>query len=429
MFCVALGKQSDIKMDLYEAAHEFGEVGAGLTMWYRTWQIMEKLGLHKDLEALADGKGAAEVVLHFRKSDQPEGLYFHHMKPEGGMWAFHRASFQKTIINHLPPSCTSHLSKRLVSYDDSASGPIKLHFTDGTTAECDVLIGADGIKSAVRGIMSLNLANKGNLAKGEATRPNPVWSGTVAYRGLIPKERLGAKVPGHRMLTQDVGMTLYCGKNKHLIVYPVNNGALINIAAYCSDFSKAGTQYSQDSKDWVADVPMEELLQKYEGWEPEVTALLECLDKPTKWAVNMVLPPSTFVLGRVAIIGDSAHAMTPHLGAGAGQAIEDAYVLAALLASPACTPASLPHVLQIYDTVRRPRAIDVWRRSRANGMIYEFAGAGSKHVGVRNDGVSGETLAKMAEELEENYDWAWKTLAETDREEALLILSMLRAKL
>ncbi|KZP27531.1 FAD/NAD(P)-binding domain-containing protein [Athelia psychrophila] len=411
-FCVALGKQPNIKVDIYEAAREFGEVGAGLGMWYRTQQIMAKLGLHKDLEDLADGakKGAAEVTFRFRKSDQPEGLTYHHMKPKGALWAFHRANFQKTIISHLPPSCTSHFGKRLVSYDDPASGPITLRFTDGTTAECDVLIGADGIKSAVRDIMFANLAKEGKLSKGEATRPTPAWSGTVAYRGMISKERVEAKAPGHRALTQDVA---YCGKNKHLIVFPVNNGAQINVFAFCSDMTKEGTQYSEDSKDWSVDVPKEELLQQYEGWEPEVMALLECIDIPTKWAIHMITPLSTFVSGRVAILGDSAHAMTPHVGSGAGQAIEDAYILATLLASPACTPASLPRVLQIYDTVRRPQANDVWRRSRANGMTYEFASAG------------GETLAKMAAEAEENYDWAWKTSAEPDKEEALSMLSNL----
>lgn len=51
-FCVALGKQSNVKMNLYEAAHEFGELGAGIGMWYRTQQIMEKLGLQDDLAAL-----------------------------------------------------------------------------------------------------------------------------------------------------------------------------------------------------------------------------------------------------------------------------------------------------------------------------------------------------------------------------------------
>ncbi|KZP07956.1 FAD/NAD(P)-binding domain-containing protein [Athelia psychrophila] len=422
-FCVALGKQSNIKMDLYEAAHEFGEIGAGIGMWYRTQQIMEKLGLYEDLAALEGGyKQGNAVAFHFRKSDQPKGLSFYDMNTTGGMLPLHRASFQKTIINHLPPTCTSHFGKRLVSYDDPASGPITMRFNDGTTAECDVLIGADGIKSAVRATLISNLAKEGKVTKEEATQPNPVWSGTVAYRGLIPKERLEAKAPGHRALTEDM---LYCGKNKHLIIFPINKGALINVVAFCSDPSKEGTQYSENSKEWVVDVPKEELLQQYEGWEPEVTAVLECVDKPSRWAINVARQMSTYASGRVAILGDSAHAMTPNLGSGAGQAIEDAYVLAALLANPKCTPSSLPRVLQIYDEVRRPKASNVWHLSRTNGLIYEFNGAGCEHVGMYDDNVSSEMLAKIGKEAEEHWEWAWKTSAEEDREQAVSMLSEL----
>lgn len=82
-------------------------------------------------------------------------------------------------------------------------------------------------------------------------------------------------------------------------------------------------------------------------------------------------------------------------------------------------------MLKIYDAVRRPRANDVWRLSRANGLTYQFAGPGCEHVGVRDEGVSGETLAKMAAEAEGNYEWAWKTSAETDKEEALAMLAEL----
>ncbi|KZP19639.1 FAD/NAD(P)-binding domain-containing protein [Athelia psychrophila] len=422
-FCVALGKQSNIKVDIYEAAREFGEVGAGIAMWYRTQQIMKKLGLHDDLEALAGGaeKDAAELAFHFRKGDQPEGLSFYDMNSKGGLWTFHRASFQKAIISHLPPTCTSHFGKRLVSYDDPASGPITLHFKDGTTAECDVLVGADGIKSTVRAIMYSNLAKEGKVTQEEASEPNPVWSGTVAYRGLISKERLEAKIPGHRALTRDV---LYWGKNKHLIIFPINN-TQINVVAFCSEPSKEGTQYSEDSRDWVADVPKDELLQQYEGWEPEVMALLECVDKPSRWAINVVRPRSKYASGHVAILGDSAHAMTPHLGSGAGQAIEDAYILTALLASPKCTPASLSRVLQIYDEVRRPKATNVWHMSRKNGSMYEFAGPVCEEFGQHDHNFSNEALKKLGEVAAENHAWTWNTSAEEDREHAVSMLSEL----
>ena len=110
---------------------------------------------------------------------------------------------------------------------------------------------------------------------------------------------------------------------QHLIVFPISRGAQVTVVAFTSEPSKEGTQYSANEKEWVASVPKEELLQAYAGWEPEVTALLEvrlylvsahvlkltcraqCVDKPSKWAIHAVRPLSTFVSGRVALLGDS----------------------------------------------------------------------------------------------------------------------------
>lgn len=128
----------------------------------------------------------------------------------GNLWLFHRSKFQNTIIKHLSPTCTSHFNKRLIYYDDPVSGPILLHFKDGTTAECDVLIGADGLKSPVRIMMLSNLAKEGKISQDVAAEQNPVWSGTVAYRSLISKERLKAKAPGHRVLTRPAIVSVFC---------------------------------------------------------------------------------------------------------------------------------------------------------------------------------------------------------------------------
>ena len=121
---------------------------------------------------------------------------------------FHRADFQRVLLRSLPDSCKTHCSKRLRSYKQHFSGPIELLFEDGSSTACDVLIGADGLKSAVRGTF---LAEKAEWAKSEKrlaevaninASVNPVWSGTNAYRALIPAERLRARVPGHQVFRQ-----------------------------------------------------------------------------------------------------------------------------------------------------------------------------------------------------------------------------------
>lgn len=121
---------------------------------------------------------------------------------------FHRADFQRVLLRRLPNSCKTHCSKRLRSYKQRLSGPIELLFEDGSTITCDVLIGADGLKSAVRRTFLSEKAEGALLEKRWSEVDNikasvdPVWSGAIAYRAVIPTERLRARTPNHRSLRE-----------------------------------------------------------------------------------------------------------------------------------------------------------------------------------------------------------------------------------
>jgi salicylate hydroxylase len=124
---------------------------------------------------------------------------------------FHRADFQQVLLQRLPSSCRTHYSKRLRSYKQRLSGPIELLFEDGSTTSCDVLIGADGINSAVRRTF---LAEKVEWAKSETEAANitasvdPVWSGTNVFRALIPSERLRTRAPDHRIFSEPTQVSI-----------------------------------------------------------------------------------------------------------------------------------------------------------------------------------------------------------------------------
>lgn len=119
---------------------------------------------------------------------------------------FHRAEFQQVLLRRLPKRCQTHCSKRLRSYSQRRSGPIDLLFEDGSTTTCDVLIGADGLKSAVRKSFMGEKTQRGQSDGTEIVDINAstdaVWSGTIAYRALIPAERLKARAPNHRVFSQ-----------------------------------------------------------------------------------------------------------------------------------------------------------------------------------------------------------------------------------
>ena len=129
---------------------------------------------------------------------------------KGGLLAFHRPDFHGVILRHLSSHCRTYTGKRLVSYSHTSSPqPVtKLYFRDGTTATCDVLIGADGVKSAVRSARVKELAalaqaeGRDEEAQKLLAAGSPKWSGTVAYRALIPAEALRQHVPQHQVLNQ-----------------------------------------------------------------------------------------------------------------------------------------------------------------------------------------------------------------------------------
>ncbi|KAL5522588.1 hypothetical protein ACEPAG_8605 [Sanghuangporus baumii] len=431
----------DVSVDLYEASPSFTEVGAGIGMYRRTWKIMKTLGLEEELRKLAKiPLSDDEMVPKFqaRKSNQAEGITFHHPMIPFGAITFHRADFQQCLVNHLDTKLVrSHFSKRLIGYtlpfgseDQEAPSRITLKFKDGSEAYCDVLIGADGIHSATRHAMLelvvQELEKKGREADTKLSRTlrspgklDPVWTGSIAYRALIPRERLEVLNPSHRAFS---GMMNYTGQNKHLIVYPIMKGRLVNVVAFVSHPEKEGAPYNDP---WVVSSEQADLVAAYEGWEAEVQQLVQCMNKPSRWAIHSLRELPICSHDRVAIIGDAAHAMTPHQGAGAGVAIEDAYILAALLTHPQTTLATLPMALKVYETVCLRHANKVQQRSRLHGQLYEFAVPPFSSLADRTILDNGEcqddvrNLKAVGDAIMENRKWGWQTDADDNLAEAI----------
>ena len=246
----ALSKSPDIRVDVYEAASKFTEIGAGIGVWWRTRQVLKYLGLEEDVFRLLTfrpgqdrGELGYEAVvvntevfsvpsLQQRKADQPDGLVMGTLHTRGsiiiiivvgrlnahllglflpgGLMGFHRAEFHEVLLNRLSSRCHTSPSKRLESYVQRPGAPIMLHFQDGSTATCDILIGADGVKSAVRKTMFQEAAMwaESQHRISEAARLRNLcesrFSGFIAYRALIPAARLSSLSPQHRALSSGV---------------------------------------------------------------------------------------------------------------------------------------------------------------------------------------------------------------------------------
>ncbi|KAI0708960.1 FAD/NAD-P-binding domain-containing protein [Cerioporus squamosus] len=407
---VALSRYHDI---------QFKEIGAGVMIWARTWEILSMLGMAEDFARIAHAPPdqSPGIGFDYRRSDQPqEGSRFYLFQVPYGCIRFHRAQFLDVLVSHLPDG-VAHFGKRLTAYTNTPAShgrdpPITLQFADGSTAECDLLVGCDGIKSTIRKQMLQEHVRRLGGDPKLLQLIDPVWSGTIAYRGLIPVQKL-VKPDGHKHRTIDSPM-MYCGKDKHVVSYSISAGSIVNVVTLASQPQLYGSPYNGP---WVTDCSPAEVQECYAGWEPEVQELLQCIDKPTKWAIHELKPLPFYFTGSVVLLGDAAHAMTPHQGAGAGQAIEDAFILAEVLGHRHTSRSTLPRALTAYERVRIPMANHVLEGSRHSGNMYEF------------NGPLGDNLVPLGPLIGSQWDWLWDTTPQSERDRALEMLQNVRASL
>lgn len=233
-----------------------------------------------------------------------------------------------------------------------------------------VVIGCDGINSKMRSlIFGLECAR-------------PTYTHKFAYRGLIPSEEV------RRLLGQDKasGRYIHMGNGAHVLSCPVAGGKMVNVAAFVTDhhpWNDAGG-HRRDEKLWVRnDGTRSEAVDAFAAAEVGATArgLLSLLpEKLDRWAIFDMYdhPLPRFVRGRLSLAGDAAHAAAPHHGAGAGYGIEDALVLAELLAAvnsrtfPRPLEEVISDLLDVYNEVRYDRCQALVESSRTVGEMYEW---------------------------------------------------------
>ncbi|KAJ7110796.1 FAD/NAD(P)-binding domain-containing protein [Mycena crocata] len=407
-----------ITVDIYEAKPEVSTIGAGVAIWKRSWQVLQDLGFEEDIVKKGftvpkDGESRGPI---FRKSDQPtEGYEFHdHMMPYGPL-GLHRPVFLEILQSKLSADCKIHTSKRLERYDMSGNGLVNLVFADGSVASADILIGADGVHSATRGSMFKAFGD------GYEQYISATFSGTIAYRGGMPKAKLAEAFPNHRALEHP---KLWCGKNMHVVSHPL--GPSIGMICYVSQPEMEGKPYNGAL---VSDVATQDVANLFEKWEPDLLPLIKNVETYNAWAIHVVNSLPRYVSGPVALIGDAAHAMTPHQGVGGGQAIEDAHILGRLLAHPLANTDNIAAILKLYEELRLAPTQDAAEKSRINGTMYEF-----NHPNflfndpTHPDEPSREELEALGQSVGKSFTWLADVNAEREWAEAELKLEAIVGK-
>ncbi|TBU31268.1 FAD/NAD(P)-binding domain-containing protein [Dichomitus squalens] len=398
---------SDVRFDIYESAAKLTEVGAGVALSPRIWTIMQELGLEEELVKVTGAVDRAGSDLLFRKGDEVKVIdivRFHQLH------MFHRSMLQRILAEKLDATDRIHFSKRLTSYSEptSPTEPIVLNFKDGTTATCDIVIGSDGIRSSVRRTMFANLSDEserhGRIEEASRFRAmvEPIWSGHVTYRGLVPASDLSEEELRQFASTPQI----LCGKDRHIVLYPVPGGELVNVVSSVYTLG-SGTVYDGP---WVETTTSEKVAKLFEGFIPNGVALIKSMREPLCWASHTVPKLTTYIKGRSALIGDAAHAMVPFQGAGLGQAIEDGFVLANILAHSSVTSTNVSEALKIYDDVRRPFSQSVQQGSEWTGTLYQLRGAGWEDISVE-DSLAGryppELLSDFEKDARAQMEWQY----------------------
>jgi salicylate hydroxylase len=368
---LALRRQG-IRYVVLEQAQRFTEVGAGIQLSPNGMRILDWLGVADALAA-----SAVEPASHvFRDWKTGETLLELPLGPAvretfGAPYLHaHRADLLAAMLGALGGE-----NVRLgccVAAVRQDGGGVEAVLEDGSVERGSVLVGADGIHSVVRDLV---------FAPGE---PRP--SGYAAWRGLVPGGEAAALGIERRSY-------IWLGPGRSVVLYYVSGGRLLNWVGIGPSPDPRSAPEPADRlapaplhESWSATGSGEALLRDHAGWHPQIVGLLGATERPFLTLLYDRHPLDSWVRGRIALLGDAAHAMLPYHAQGAVQSLEDAWVLARSIAGagravasadsgPAGIAGGIPieDALRRYERLRRDRATQVQAYSRAAQDWYHVS--------------------------------------------------------
>jgi len=328
-------RRAGLTATIYEQAPALTEVGAGLVVAPNAVRLLRRLDTMErflrravpldrgwEFRRWADGS----VLSVENLSGVCERLYGERT------FVVHRADLLDTVRTAVPGEWI-RLGTRCTSVAADPDGTL-LRFADGSHAEADVVIGADGVHSVVRNTV--------------AEPAPPEHSGLCAFRTIVPAQ----DAPDFALRP---AQTLWLGPGRHFVHYPIAGGQAVNV------FAAAPAENNLDES-WSATATVEEFHAEFAGWDPRVTDLIAAGGVPGRWALLDRTPLRHWSRGRITLLGDAAHPMFPFFAQGAAQSIEDAAVLARCLAGSVDDP---EQALKRYESARIERTTRLQQASHA----------------------------------------------------------------
>ncbi|EXJ77329.1 hypothetical protein A1O3_09555 [Capronia epimyces CBS 606.96] len=349
---VALQHNPNLNVNVYERATELKEIGAVVGLAPNGLRTLEKLGVHEVLTDEVGWRNKNRIPMIFKhwKTGEILGQDLNHNVPE---WRhqfarMHRAKLQKALLAHIPPKAI-HLGKKAVNVEVDRSSGATVTFSDGTRVHADILIGADGIRSGVRGVFVPN--------------HELVWNGDVVLRSTFDY----SLVEDLKDIPQN--SSHFTGPDGFFFGTRIGSDQFAVTASFTAD---PATDPEFNEPVWNAPASVETLREKFRAsdWHPVVPQIIERVPWLRRYAnvAGRELDQWTFA-DRVTLLGDAAHTHGGAFAAGASLAIDDAYTLSLafdevfpptqVFSDQAATPELIARVLGLYERIRRPHAAKV----------------------------------------------------------------------
>lgn len=360
---------------LFEQAKAIEEVGAGLQVSPNGMKVLKALGVdQKVIEAGFEPEGielrmgqSGRVIFDIPLADQSVerwGAPYVHI---------HRADLLNVLLEKAneTPNIEIRLEHR-VEQIEARGDSVEIGFSNGHRETGDLLIGADGIHSAVREHI--------------IGPDKPRFTGCLAWRGVIETSRLGTRKPPPTACA-------WVGKGAHMVTYYLRGGELVNLVGVVerSDWK---------TESWSEQGTREDFLSDFRGWHPILQELIHKGDEFFQWALFDRSPLPKWVEGRMALMGDACHPMLPFLAQGAVMALEDAYVLADSLRKNSDISAAL----LAYQNKRIPRATQVQAQSRRNAGTFHRRNPLSQLTTYGPMWIAGRALPEV---VHQRMDWIY----------------------
>lgn len=394
VFAIACEKRG-LEYTLYESGPEVWQHGSGIGV---APNAIEALGLidgqlPKQLASVSSQTGQGGPTFDYIFGhDGPTWKALDRLGniPWSGVRAVKRSDFMNELIPHVPTRRVK-FSKHLETLTELSSGQVACRFRDHSTAVHDIVVGSDGVHSKTRTLI---------LGKDDPDC-TPRFTGKVVHRGIVPAELVKEQL-GEDLSSQ---ITVFCGEHSHVTMLPINGGKQYSLNGIAS-------RKTWDHEKWVISSTAEELRADYPNWDPRLLAILESAHNTDIWALFDLPFVRNFTKGPVTILGDAAHASTPFQGSGTAMAIEDAYLLAELLARS--VGQSLGHAraaLRAYDAIRRQRTQKQVQTALETGWIMDF-----EHPRYARD------FELMGKEMSSRLHWLWEVDLKENRDRAFSVM-------